>query len=293
MEEFLTKSQPVFISAIVTFIVLAFNWVIKPLWESYFHNYKLRSNHTYEQKKKVKEAISMNKISLIENAETLNHRLWNFSKKIGEGWHFYDESKGGKAYYLNSFAYSFLAFFAWARKSEKEMIYIDSTVSEKEDLELIKYLKLMPQFFCNVEIFKGKGYDDSIDSDHFFRHEFNRVLDLMVVDGEIISFNVFLENKNKNDFNDYDKVYDYISSIEKNKKCLKWQSIQSFHFILMSFLTKFGYDFQKTSIYDLNKNSSGSPENSVIEGVDYLIKKMCLDGSEEIKNAVYALSKKH
>jgi hypothetical protein len=288
MTELDVKIQTVIISGSVTLAVLLINWLLKPLWEKYFHNYKLKSDHAYEQKKKIKETISKNKVPLIDSAESLNHRLWNFTKYIGEQWHYYDEGEDiSNKYYPHSFTYRFLAFFAWARKTEKEMIYLDSTISDPDDLEFIKYLKLLPQLFWDAGMFKGKLYDNSKDTDHFYRDDFNKLLDSMIVADVVITYAEFLEKENSFDF--YGKAYGYLSSIKKEKECLKWQAVQSFHFMLMSFLTKFGYDFQKTSNNDLKKVAESSPKNTVISNLEYVINKLHLDKSKEIRNAILQL----
>lgn len=47
--------------------------------EKELHLEKLIDEHKLEEQKKIKESISKNKIQLINAAESLNHRLWNFS----------------------------------------------------------------------------------------------------------------------------------------------------------------------------------------------------------------------
>ncbi|QSB41860.1 hypothetical protein JTY93_11205 [Pseudomonas hygromyciniae] len=72
------KVQSALIAAAVTIATLLLRAITKPIWERNFHKFKLESDYTYDQRKKVKEAISKHKVPLLNSAESLNHRLWNF-----------------------------------------------------------------------------------------------------------------------------------------------------------------------------------------------------------------------
>lgn len=133
------------ITAITSAIMTLIMFFLKSLWDKHFHDFKLKTDHQYEQRKKIKEAISKYKVRLLDSGESLNHRLWNFSDNIGNGWHHKKRNTPlNEHYYLISFSYRFLSFFAWCRKIENEMLFLDSTISESDDLEFIKYLKYTP-----------------------------------------------------------------------------------------------------------------------------------------------------
>ncbi|EPP7097330.1 hypothetical protein ACTWOF_005328 [Klebsiella michiganensis] len=70
------------VSAIVTLLIFLLKAIISYFRERSFHEYKIRIENEYEQRKKIKEAISKYKTPLLDSAESLNHRLWNFSKKL-------------------------------------------------------------------------------------------------------------------------------------------------------------------------------------------------------------------
>ncbi|KAB0509269.1 hypothetical protein [Pseudomonas moorei] len=161
--------QSALIAASTTLTVLFLRALAKPVWERSFHKFKLESDYRYDQRKRVREAISKYKVPLLNSAEYLNHRLWNFSKNAPEAWHVKSADEQIKdKYYLQSFCYRFLLFFAICRKVDLELVFLDSTVSTKEDLELLKYLKCFPHFFCDAGIFEGLNYDHSKPTDHFF-----------------------------------------------------------------------------------------------------------------------------
>lgn len=50
--------QSALIAAIVTIITLVLRAFAKPLWERSFHRFKLESEYKYDQRKKVRDAIS-------------------------------------------------------------------------------------------------------------------------------------------------------------------------------------------------------------------------------------------
>lgn len=290
MQDLDIKIQTAIISGIVTISVMFLKGLAKPLWEKHFHNFKLNSDHEHEQRKQIKEKISEHKVPLIDAAEYLNHRLWNFTDNIGEGWHNLNDDEDLKEkYYVQSFSYRFLAFFAWARKVEKDMIYLDSTISESEDLEFIKFIKLLPQIFWDAAIFDGHTYNNSEDKDHFYRDDFNKLLESLIVDQKVISYTEFTEREKNRE--EYKKVYSYLSKISNDKTCLKWQAMQSFHFLLMAFLTKFGYDFQKTSEKSLYKLAKKSPKNNLLDNVKRAVNKIHLNKSKEINTSIQQLER--
>lgn len=289
MENLDHKIVAAIISAIVSVGIFVAASIVKPFWEKYFHNFKLSADHQYEQRKKIKSVISKHKVCLIDSAESLNHRLWNFTDNCSNGWHLYQNgSKLDDMYYLQSFCYRFLSFFAWCRKIEKEMVYLDSTISDADDLEFIKYLKLFPQIFCDTALFKGMNYDNSYAKDHFFKGDFLHTVETLITEDRVMSFSEF---KALDDIAEYDRVISYIGSISTGRNCLKWYAMNSFHFMLMAFLSKYGYDFQKTSIPKLKSLAKKVPKNPLIYNVSEVLERTHLGKAHEIKAAVKVLAK--
>ena len=282
------KIQAAFIAAGVSVVTTLITVFIKPKLEKKSHIDKLNEEHNHEQRKLIKETISKNKVSLLDSAESLNHRLWNFTANDHRGWHCHEsENDPNLKYYLPSFCYRFAALFAWARKIEKDMVYLDSTLCDKSDLEFIKYLKILPQFFWDASLFKNYPYDNSEDKDHFYRDDFNAMLDSMITKDGIISFTDFKRKKDT----DFRKIYKYISSISTDKTCLKWKAIQGFHFILMAFLSEYGYAFQTTSKEKLKGLAEKSPDNDLLPHFDLALQRIHLDNNENITNSVNALKR--
>jgi hypothetical protein len=281
------KVQSALIAAGVTIAALLLRAITKPIWERNFHKFKLESDYKYDQRKKVKEAISKHKVPLLNSAESLNHRLWNFSKNASKAWHI--QKDGGNItdkYYLMSFCYRFLLFFSLCRKIDLELVYLDSTVSTKKDLELLKYLKFFPQLFSDTGIFTDTAYNHSVATDHFFSDDFRELIETMSSDDKMLSYSEF---KKKVEEKKFIHLINYFSGISVDHSCLRWQVINSFHFILMAFLNDYGYDFQKTSKAKISVLAKGLPKNSLIKNVDTFIERACLSNNKEVRKAMSAL----
>ncbi|TMO88103.1 hypothetical protein [Pseudoalteromonas ruthenica] len=284
MNDFDPRIIAALISAIVTVFMFIASSIVKSIWEKHFHNFKLKADHKYEQRKKIKEAISKHKVRLMDSSESLNHRLWNFSDNCDKRWHkLRDDKTINELYYLESFTYRFLSFFAWCRKIEKEMVYLDSTISDSEDLEFIKYLKMFPQMFCDTALFNGHEYDASHDTDHFFKDDFLHMVDSLITDEGVITYSEF---KRKSHNAEYTKMISYIDGISDERACLKWHSLSLFHFVLMAFLTKFGYDFQQTSKDKLKLLSSKVPENILANNLSEILERNHLNKTREMKSVL-------
>jgi hypothetical protein len=168
------------------------------------------------------------------------------------------------------------------------MVYLDSTVCDKDDLEFIKYLKLFPQLFCDTDLFDGYDYDPYYATDHFFKDDFIITVESMLTESAIMNFLEFQEHEEN--LPKFEKVYSYIGAISNNQECLKWYAMHLFHFILMAFLTKFGYDFQKTSENKLTTLAKRTPKNILLKNMGVLLKRNHLEKSKEIKTVIKVLN---
>ncbi|MFQ6257685.1 hypothetical protein ACLMPK_18385 [Yersinia enterocolitica] len=274
------------VSASVTILLFLIKGLCTPFWNKHFHVYKIKVEHNYEQRKKIKEAISKYKMPLLDSAESLNHRLWNFSGNCAKGWHnFKNNELLSEKYYLQNFCYRFLAFYAWCLKFERELIYLDVTLSDKDDLYFVKYMKVMKNIFCDASMLNDTGYNNEHAVDHFFKDDLTSMVEGMFTSTGVITFSEFkLKNKV-----DYAQVCKYISTIMQDKSCNKWHLINCFHFILMAFLSKYGYDYQRTGLFKLYKLRCREPQNKLIVNFNLLICNAKLNKCKEIKKAIAIL----
>ncbi|MEY0452341.1 hypothetical protein [Proteus terrae] len=274
------------ISTGTTIALFIVKGICTPFWNKYFLAYKIKIEHNYEQKKKIKDAISKYKMPLLDSAESLNHRLWNFSSNCIKGWHnFSDTDLLNKKYYLQTFCYRFLAFYAWCIKFERELIYLDVTLSDKNDLCFVKYIRTMQNVLCDASMLNGTGYDNEQATDHFFKDDLISMVDDMYAETRVITFSEF---KKKNDL-DYEKVCNYISKIMNDKSCNKWHLVNCFHYILMAFLSRYGYDYQKTGLFKLFKLHNSEPKNKLISNFKLFVSNAKLNKCNEIKKSIAIL----
>ncbi len=284
-------SDPKIVSVITSFITAVLTVIItialRSWYEKRFHIFKLESEHRYTQRKKIKEILSTNKIQLLNCCESLNHRLWNFSTNYKHNWHLMkgDYSNVERNYYFSSFIHRLLSFYAWVQIIENKMVYIDTTISSKEDLSFIKYLRLFPQIFCDVILFKGMEYDESTATDHFFRNAFTEMAECMIDDDHVISYSEFT-NKISEYSNTLHQIYLFLDGISPNEDRPRWDRLQAFHIILIAFINSFGYDFQYTS-QEKMKNIFAKPrKNRFINNLIVIIERINLDRQKGIKKTI-------
>jgi hypothetical protein len=278
------------VAAITSIATLLISSLFKAFYEKHFHLFKLEAEHRYEQRKKIKEILSKNKIQLLNCAESLNHRLWNFSENYKENWHKLD---GGfknisRYYYFSSFVYRMVVFFSWIRKIEREMVYLDTTVSTKEDLDFIKYLRLLPQVFCDLYLFEGFDYDKNYASDHFFKNDFELMADCLIKENEICDFAKFEKSCSKH-LPNLKSMCQFLDGISPDENRLRWDRLQVFHICLMAFINAFGYDFQYTSKDKIKRIVSSPRKSRLMNNFMGLLERDKINRQKEIKKIIKAI----
>lgn len=270
----------IFTALITTIISLSTkNWFQKKIL-----NYKLENEHKYEQQKHLKSLLSKNKIQLLNIAEQLNHRLWNYGENHQKGWLNVDEDYE-LGNYFKSFVYRYVTFFAYIRKIENELIYIDSTFASKKDLEFVKFIRTFPQLFCDVKLFEGFDYDISISSDHFFRNNFERMVDTFIQDNNVISFSYYVENLDTCNQNIL-QICSFFDGLTPYEERYRWDLMQSFHLTLISFLNSYGYDFQYTSKDKLKILLEIPRKSRLLTNCKNILIRNKLDSNKEIKKII-------
>jgi hypothetical protein len=278
------------VAAATSVATLLVSSLFKAFYEKHFHLFKLEAEHRYEQRKKIKEILSKNKIQLLNCAESLNHRLWNFSENYKENWHKLDGAfkNISKSYYFSSFVYRMVVFFSWIRKIEQEMVYLDTTISTKEDLDFIKYLRLLPQVFCDLYLFEGFDYDKNYASDHFFKNDFELMADCLTKEGEICDFAEFEKSFSKH-LPYLKSMCLFLDGISPDESRLRWDRLQMFHISLMAFINTFGYDFQYTSKDKIRRIVSSPRKSKLINNYIGLLERDKIHRQKELKKVIKAI----
>jgi hypothetical protein len=110
---------------------------------------------------------------LLNAAEDLNFRLWNLSGNMSSRWHNVDRAEWAKVdnYYFQSFVYRFLVLLNLVFETEKSVLTYDSTIfrHSDEDVEYLKYIKSMKNYFCDVKMLEEFNYLSDPATNHFFR----------------------------------------------------------------------------------------------------------------------------
>jgi hypothetical protein len=278
------------IAAAVSVITVLLGFFFKAWFERHFLIFKLESEHRYEQKKRIKEVLARYKTQLLDAGETLNHRLWNFSENYTENWHALPKSGDlSKHYYLASFVYRLLAFFAWVRQVESKMVHLDTTIASKGDLNFVKFLRLLTQTLCDLELFSGLEYDKSRATDHFFHNSFLHMCECFLRDDEVISFTEFRGNKGKYS-DEAAPMVRFVGDMNPDEARLRWDRLQAFHYVLLMFMNSYGYDFQYTDKLKVRELIARQPRpNRVVGNLSALLSRMHLHQQKEVKRVLEAL----
>lgn len=248
------------ISAITSILVV---FIFKPIADSGFHLFKLKQDYKSEQRRKVKVALAENKGKLLKSAEELNHRLWNFQENVSYNWHYVNGNYRIENYYIQSFVYRILSFYANIKILEDKLIFFDGTVATSKDMQMIKFFRLFQECFCDLFLFENIEYNKNIAKDHLFKGQLDNTIDAMIHNGQIISFSEF-QNKTVID-KSFDYMFCFIDSISPNENRLRWGRIAIIHLTTIAFLNSFGYDFQYTNKTKIKKLFILYTQNSNLE----------------------------
>ena len=238
------------VGAVAGFITALLTRWLQILADRYSLNYKLSKEFAFEQKRHIKQEISGTKMSLLNAAEELNFRLWNFSSNIAERWHNKDESEWSDPhnYYLHSFVYRLLVFLNLAFEADRSVQTYDSTLFSRKDRDIVylKYVKSFKNFFCDVISLKEFDYEVQSATHHFFRdHLSDSVRFVSGPERTIINFSEYL-TKIRDDWSQIRQMLEYVTSIEREPDNINYNMIMGFHLMLMTFLNNFGHDYQVT-----------------------------------------------
>lgn len=215
--------------------------------------------------------------------------MWNFfGDNYPKGWHSIEDVNPEEHYYFVSFVYRLIVVFAWIRKIEKEMVYLDTTFSQEEDLDFIKFLRLLPQILYDAELFKGHEYERGYASDHFFRGQLESLAEsLITVDG-VCDFSSF-----RNHYREYSDamqpVCRFICGISPDEERLRWDRLQILHISIMALLNSFGYDFQYTAIDKLSLISSKPRKTRLLKNFSEMVYRIKLENQVELKRILKSL----
>ncbi|MDW8848601.1 hypothetical protein SD960_00750 [Flavobacterium sp. MMLR14_040] len=287
----LNALQVALISVLVSVVTFFITNILKNYFENKLALKKLETQHKFEQRKKIKEVIAKNKIHLINACETLNHRGWNFAINHNENWldtnGRYDIEKD----YFHSFVYRILVLFAWVKQTQKEMIYLDTTIATKEDLEFIKFLKIFPQIFCDLTFIEGPNANGNYAVDHFFRNNFELFPDVIIDNtGGVKSYAVFIGDLQIT-LNDLAPLYEFIDQLSPLENRKRWDRFHLFHLTTIIFLNNYGYDFQITNDEKLKKILTRPKKSAYLQNYFKLLDEYHISDNKVVKRLMSIANK--
>lgn len=229
---------PAFISLIVSSIVPHYLKKIE-------NRDKTKLEYEHEQRKKNHELIGRYKGKLVNSANSLLQRQLNIYKNHQKGWLSRSSKTNSDGYYFCSTAYRFLCFFSIVRQLDIEAVLLDPQIAKEDDFIFLKYIALINWVMTDVSLFDGINYDDSIQKDHFYSDEFRQLAEKCISEGKLISFENFKSGPFSN--GDIEQVLKFFDGLSKSEERLRWDRLVALHLLLMAFLNKFGYDWQKSN----------------------------------------------
>lgn len=265
--------------------------IIKPIADKHLHKFKLESDYKAEQRKKIKDVLATHKVHFLKSCEALNHRFWNFLNNHPKKWH---DVKGDYSnlnnYYIQSFVYRILSVLAWVHIIEKDLIYLDTTISKKEDLSLIKYFRLIEQVFCDLKLYENKEYDSYHSTDHFFRNKFEELSMSLVRGKDVISFSTFQAELGTL-LPEIEQLFKFIDGMNPVEKRLRWHRLQILHIVIMSILNTYGYDFQYTESNKIEKITKKVKAYLLFDNFKEMVLRDKLGKEKELKKIMKVIEK--
>lgn len=283
--DFITSEKvlPALISAFTTIIVLSLTLTTKNFIETRVLRSKLNTEHKFEQRKKIKEALAKHKVHLLTACEDVNHRLWNLSNNHSQNWIKIDGDYDKEHYYFHSTAYKLLCLYFWIGRIKKEMIFLDTTIASKEDLEFIKFLKLFPNILCDLTFIAGDNADGEYAIDHFYRTEFEQLPDFISnTTNEPITYSQYKAQIHHMK-ESLITLYKYIDGVNPGEQRMRWDRLHLLHLTVIIFLNNYGYDFQKTNEKKIEQIITKNRICKYLNNYVQFLKEYKLDKNREVK----------
>lgn len=246
--------------------------------------HKLSTEYEYEQRKKLRDLIGRYQGRVLEAATDLNYRIWNLYKNESAGW----LQEGG--YYLTSTVCRFLAFFAVVRQFEREAVFVDSRIAEKQDLDFVKYLKALVWAVTDVDLFNGLNYDTSCATDHFFRDDLRVACDLCCADGnQLIRLDELASRVEQGDHHEFDWVARFFEDLNSAEDRFRWDRLVALDLVLMAFINAFGYKMQRSDLAKFVEAARHVRHRKVLSNIVEWLPKLGLDTNREVWNVKRAI----
>lgn len=265
-------SDPKALSAIVaTLTTVLINLIFKVSQEKKILKNKLFIEHQNEQQKKIKNALSKYKVQILESSEFLNHRLINISRNYKTTSHYVNKKYPSieNTFFISNI-YRILRLLSGIKLLEKELIFLDTTVADKEDLYFIKWIKVLRQALQDNDLYNNVKIDPKLKGEKINRDDLEAMSFVLIRDNDIISFFEFKKIAQET-IGTYITMCEFFDGISFEENRYRWDRLKCFHLLLISFLNTYGYDFQKVTKKEIEEISSNINSFEIIKNLNKMV----------------------
>lgn len=291
LDQFSPQAQAAIIAAIVGLITGFVGPAVKHLWDRWSLRHRLRTEHEYSERKKLRELISKYHGRVLESAESLNHRLWNLQKNQGKGWlklnGKYEEA--AQHYYFRTTIHRMLTFLGQLKEFQDEAIYIDARIAEKTDVLFLMYAKALEWTLTDVALFDGLQYDPNNATDHIFKGHIWVACEACVRENTKFSLLEF-ENRlaRKELVEELRPLYRFFDGLSADGS-LRWDRMVAFHLLLCSFINTYGYPVQRTTTCQIDEIARSVRRSTILKNISNWWKNLGISSHKEGKRIVQQL----
>lgn len=248
---------------------------------------RLTAEYDHEQKKLTRQFIGEYHGRMIRAAVSLNNRMWNLYENHHKNWLKIDGEFGkSDHYYFSSFFHRVMCICSLSRQFESKAIYLDGRFATKNDQAFLNYLDAFHWALTDVALFKGLDYNIDIETDHFFSDKLKLACDNLASDGNFISFGE-IQKKIKDD-RSFDNLLRYFDGLNKSEARYRWDRLVVLQLLLMSFLNRFGYKKNYSTLYQFFQVAGNINNPQVLSNFTFWFKKLGLVNSYK-ERALYVL----
>jgi len=275
VQQILAADAPIkaaFITACAAFlasIISLFNNPAKYWFDNLALRAKLRTEYKYKNLTNLQDLIGRYKGLLIEAAESLNLRFWNFYRHENDLWLRVDGDFSNAEYYFRSWVKRLVRVLAIATAFGNEAIYIDQSIASKIDFEFIYMLKIWAYMLSNLNLFDHIPHEQDRQRDHLFADTVRCIGEAAWKDHAFVSNSEFDELLKHDD--DVRSLCRFLDGVNSTEQRLRWDRLVCLHVAIIIFLNTFGYSVhftdEKKLTHVINKIKSRQIRRNLLDAL--------------------------
>jgi hypothetical protein len=278
------------VAAGTSILTLILSLAFKPFIDKISKAYQLHIEYQYEQRKKIKDTISKYKIHVVNAFDNLCGRLNNLANNHTMQWHYVSgEFKNTGSEYFQTTIYRVLYLFSWIKIIEDKLVFLDTTIADKEDLYFLKYLKATKRVIQRQMLTYNLQSQDESRKDVVFRDNLDEMCLWMIKGEEVMAFPEFRENIEQK-LPHFKVLCQFIDGINPEENRRRWDRLYCIQILGLSFLNSFGYDFQKTSKEKMVSRFTKHKKHDIYDNLIQHVHKYELHEEPEMKKSIEILT---